>query len=150
VNLRDVVVAFLDEDGWPHGPGPDDGVIETAFQGEHGRWKCHVVVAEAVDQVRCYSIVPMPAGAAARVWQLREAVALANWDLPIGNFEVSADGTVVRCKTAIDVGGDELTPALLRHVGWGNVATMDRYLPAFEAVASGAASPADAVAAAEG
>jgi hypothetical protein len=148
VNVRDVVVAFLDQDGWPHVPGRDDDVLETAFQGEHGRWKCHVVIAGEVDQVRFYSVVPVADGAA-RVAELREAVARVNWDLPIGNFEVSADGTVLRCKTAIDVGGDRLTVELLRHVVWGNVATMDRYLPAFEAVASGSASPADAVAAVE-
>jgi hypothetical protein len=147
VTLHDVVVGFLESDGWPF-VVDEDGVIETAFQGEHGRWKCRVVLAPAVDQVRCYSSVRLADGAA-RVGELREAVARANWDLPIGNFEVSEDGSVVRCKTAIDVGGDELTPALLRHVLWGNVATMDRYLAAFEAVASGSASPADAVAAAE-
>lgn len=142
--LRAAVVDFLTTDGWPHTVA-DDGRIELAFQGEHGRWRCQAVARR--DQVRFFSVAPVDGSG--RLTEVREAVARINWDLPTGNFEVDAEGRTIRCKTSIDVGDDRLTPALLRHVVWGNVSLMDRYLPALQAVVEGTQSPADAVAAVE-
>jgi hypothetical protein len=141
--LLAAVRQFLTADGWPHTDDADG--IDAAFQGEHGRWKCRAVAAG--EQVRFFSIAPVDGSA--RVAEVRELVARINWDLPIGNFEVDADGRTIRCKTAIDVGGDRITPSLLRHVVWGNVSLMDRYLPAITAVVDGSMTPSEAVAAAE-
>lgn len=137
--LTDQVIAFLDHDEWPWEDGGSSGdatVLKTAFQGDNGRWVCAIVVREGEGQILFYSLLP-EATPEDRLPAMYEAVARANEDLMLGNFEVASDDGTLRFKTSIDVGGQDLTPDLMRPVVLANVITTDQHLPALTAVQQG-------------
>jgi hypothetical protein len=122
-----------------------DGSIVFTFDGQHGRWRCRLFADEELGQVAFYSILPelVPVNRRAAVVEL---VTRANVELVLGNFELDLDGGELRFKTSIDVQGDRLTPALLTHVVYANVLSMDRYLPGLARVLREGADPAEVVA----
>ena len=72
-----------------------------------------------------------------------------NYEAALGNFEMDVEDGEVRFRTSIEAREAPVSRQLLTPIVYENLATADRYLPAFEQVIEGSASPADAIAAAE-
>jgi hypothetical protein len=138
--LTPVVTSFLEQKGWSYAE-LDDGWLALRYDGQHGRFRCRVLVDEQRAQVVFYSLFPavVPSEAHRAVVDF---ITRANAGLVIGNFELDADRGELRYRTSIDVEGDRLTPALLTHVVHANVVTMDRYLPGLASVMEDGAPPA--------
>lgn len=146
--LLTILSGYLIEDGWPVEIDEDMGSVQTRYRGSNGEWTCFTVANEEQQQIIFYSIAPMQAPEARRT-DLAIFLTLANYGLPLGNFEMDWRDGEIRFKTGIDVEGDDLTPALLRHVVEANVINMDMYLPGIEKLLDGQMTPFEAIEAVE-
>lgn len=135
---------------WPLRTDEADGIIETAFKGEHGKWTCVARVLGGTGRLVFYSLGPMDA-APDMIGPLNELLTRANYGLFIGNFEVDLDNGSFRYKTSMQV-DDRTAPErpVLEGLVVANVLTMDRYLPAVQRLLYAGASVTDALAVVEG
>jgi hypothetical protein len=68
----------------------------------------------------------------------------------IGNFELDYNDGEIRYKTSLDVEETPLTDALVRHLVYANVLTMDKYFPGLMRVLYAGIDPAIAIEEVEG
>ena len=138
-----IVGEYFASEEWPVVEA-DDGILETAFQGDAGVWACRVHVFE--DDRRFVFVSAMtetvPDDKRAAVGEFCHR---ANFGLASGNFELDYDGGEVRFRTGVDADGAPLEVGHVRNAVVANVLTMDRYLPGIEQVIAGR-EPAEAVA----
>jgi len=127
----------------------DDEVIRAEVSAENGTWTVFAVGRESERRCTIYSQAPWNTPEEVRDL-MAETITRINFGLPLGNFEMDyADGEV-RFKTSIDVTGDRLSTELFDGILEPNLATMDSYLPALEAVRDGRMTPEAAVEMVEG
>ena len=143
-----IAEAAFEERGIEWQETTDDEVIRAEVLGENGSWAVFAVAREREGRCTVYAQAPWNTPEEQRA-EMAEAITRINFGLPLGNFEMDfADGEV-RFKTSLDIGEERLTTTLFEGLFEPNMATMDHYLPALEAVRDGRASPADAVRAVE-
>jgi hypothetical protein len=143
-SVREQMVRFFEEDGWPAAMVPGSGVLQLTFQGQHGTCVCYAQARDDSSQVAFYSLCPVKAPELRRA-MAGEFITRANYGLIIGNFELDLDDGEIRYKTSVDVEETELSPALMQPLVYTNVWTMDRYLPGLLAVIFGSATPRQAI-----
>lgn len=140
---------FFAEDEWPAVYDSDGECFVVRFKGTQAEWTCLAYPLEEDQQAVFYSIAPLHADEA-HLTTAAEYITRANFGLVLGNFELDYEDGEIRYKTSIDLEGAELSPALIRHIVHANIQAMDRYLPGLMLVLVDGASPAEAVARAEG
>jgi hypothetical protein len=143
-SVREQMVRFFEQDGWPAMTVPGSGALQITFQGQHGNWVCYAQARDDASQLAFYSVCPVNAPELRRVL-VSEFITRANYGLIIGNFELDLDDGEIRYKTSIDVEQAELSSDLIQPLVYANVWTMDRYLPGLMAVIYGSASPLQAI-----
>ena len=122
----------------------DDEVIRADVAGDNGAWAVFVVAREKDSRCTVYSQAPWETPEEQRN-AMAELLTRINFGLPLGNFEMDyADGEI-RFKTSIDLSGAALNGELFEDLYEPNIATMDVYLPALEAVRDGRMTPLAAV-----
>lgn len=122
----------------------DPPVLQTGFEGESEDWMCYAVALEGERQVLFYSVYPGAIPPDRRP-AAGEYISRVNFDLPIGNFEMSYDTGEVRVKTSLDVEDDRLSVSLVRNLVTANVVVMNRYLPGLLRVVQDDAAPGEAL-----
>jgi hypothetical protein len=142
--LFDILIRFFNEDDWDPSQIDQDPVLQMKFNGDNGHWICYAQAREEQEQFVFYSMCPVKVPETHRL-AMAEFLTRANYKLVIGNFEMDLKDGEIRFKTSIDIEGTELNDALIKGVVYINVLTMDRYLPGIMAVASGSASPVQAI-----
>jgi hypothetical protein len=142
--IFEIVAHFLKDDDWPFTQVGDEIALETAFQGQNGRWICYANAREEQQQFVFYSICPIFAPEDQRS-AIAHFLTLANYGMTIGNFELDYTDGEIRYKTSIDVEGDRLTPALIKRLVYTNVAMMDQYLPGIHAIINDRLTPEAAI-----
>jgi hypothetical protein len=140
----EAMVAFLNEQGWPHERMGDQRIVRSHFKGSQGEWICFAHYRPELDQYLFYSVAPLRAPAVLRP-AVAEYLTRANWGLILGNFELDYSDGEVRFKTSIQLNGIPLTAALLRPLIFGNVGAMDQYLPGLQAVMGLSQTPSEAI-----
>lgn len=143
--LFDRLIDFFNEEQWDPQVLDNRNILRMGFSGENGHWPCYAQAREPEQQIVLYSICPLRVPENRRP-AMAEFLTRANYGLVIGNFEMDYEDGEVRFKTSLDVEDAETTPALLRHIAYANVSSMDRYLPGILAVIACSRSPAEAVA----
>lgn len=143
-SVREQMVRFFEQDGWPAVSLPGSGALQINFQGQSGNWLCYAQARDDSSQFAFYSVCPVNAPEPRRA-MVTEFITRANYGLIIGNFELDLDDGEIRYKTSIDVEQTELSPALMQPLVYANVWTMDRYLPGLMAVIFGNAIPLQAI-----
>ena len=146
--LLDTLGAMLEEDGWKLLHIPGRAALGSVARGRNGSWSCLGVELEEQQRLLFYSTYPVAIPAERRA-AVTELITRLNYGTALGNFEMDLDDGEVRFRTSIEVREGPISRALLTPIVYENVATTDRYLPAFEHVVAGSASPIDAIAAAE-
>lgn len=136
---------FFEEDGWPYQVVKPQSTLQMQFQGENGQWSCFGFAKEQQEQFAFYSVCPVRPSEDKRL-ALAEFLTRANYGLALGNFELDFSDGEIRYKTSLDVEGDRLTSALIKHIVYSNVMMMDTYLPGIMLVIYGNATPEDAIA----
>ncbi len=148
--ILEAVVQFFEEDEWPfQPPEPGEDSLFLEFAGENSKWRCVALAKEEEEQLCFYSISPDKVPEEQRS-AIAELLTRANFGLSIGNFEFDFEDGEIRFKTSIDVEGDRLSQALIKHLVYTNVITMDKYVPGIAAVMYANISPEAAIAQIEG
>ena len=142
--LLSQIIHFFTEDDWSFTKLQGEPVLRTAFQGENGKWVCYARAREEQQQFVFYSICPIDIPKYKR-FAISEFLTRANYGMTIGNFELDFTDGEVRYKTSIDVEGDRLSHALIKHLVYINVTMMDEYLPGIIAVIEDDVLPNDAI-----
>jgi hypothetical protein len=131
--MMTVVFQYFAEEDWPAEKLEGDDLVRAAFEGENGQWACFVQVDESESYCLFYSVAPLEVPVAKRP-AMAEFIARANYNIPIGGFELDFDDGEVRFKTSIDVTDDRLSVSLFRSLAINNLAMMDQFLPSLKAV----------------
>ena len=147
--LFEAAINFFKADEWPFTQVEGRPVLRLGFEGDNGRWFCYADAREKQNLFLFYSVCPVNTPAEMRP-AMAEFLTRANFDLPIGNFEMDFEDGEIRYKTSIDAEDDLLSDALIRNLVYANIYTMDRYLPGIMNVLNGDASPPEAIAQIEG
>lgn len=142
--LLDKLTEFFTEEEWEFQALANRGILRMGFSGENGHWPCYAQARETQQQIVVYSICPLRVPEELRP-AMAEFITRANYGLVVGNFEMDYEDGELRYKTSLDVEDTEATMELIRHIVYGNVTTLDRYLPGILAVLGGAKSPEAAV-----
>lgn len=123
VPISQIVTRYLQVNGIEY-EETSEGVLRLNYRGQNGEWICLIKLDEASQQCAVYSILP---NSIPEIGRKACAVMLAytNYDLEIGNFEIDLEDGELRYRTAIDVTGDRLSPALFENLLATNVNTMD-------------------------
>ena len=147
VPLIDIVVAAVEANGWSY-TRPSAAAIVFPITGDHAAYDGLVVTGESIQIVTVYCSIGarIPLG---RRGAVAEAIARANFGLPVGGFELDFSDGELRYKVGIDVGGSALTPEMARDMIGLSVYMCDRYHDALMRVAYGAEEPAAAIEQAE-
>lgn len=145
--LLDTLAAMLEEQGWTLVRLPDQCAVGTMVQGRNGSWPCLAVEPADAERIIFYSTYSATVPRERRS-VVCELINRLNYAAALGNFEMDCDDGEVRFRTSLEVGEGLVTQELLTPIVYENLATADRYLPAFERVISASASPAEAIAAA--
>lgn len=148
MTLLQQVRQFLAQDEWEMEEF-EPGMLGTRFEGENGEWNFVLGAddgdAEQPASLHIFSVYPdtVPEH---RMGLMAEFIARANYDLPLGHFELDfADGEL-RYKTGILLdSGEQLSQSVLTNLIYGNLVAMDRHYTALGAVILGVA-PAKAMA----
>lgn len=146
--IYDAMRDWFDDAEWRVEEHPEQGIIATAVEGEHGSWRCFARANEESELFVFYAVAEVGAPEDRRQ-AVAEFLTRANYGLLIGNFELDVDDGEVRYKSSVDLEGSPIVAPLIRQCVHSCLMTADRYLPGLRAVAEGGAEPAEAVAAVE-
>ncbi|MEG4805813.1 YbjN domain-containing protein [Microcoleus sp. ARI1-B5] len=144
-NMLEEIIIFFTKDDWSFTKLQGESVLQTAFQGQNGKWNCYAKAREEENQFVFYSICPVNAPENKRL-AIAEFITRANYGTIIGNFEFDYTDGEIRYKTSIDVEGFNLTFSLIKQLVYTNVTMMDEYLPGIVSVIEGDVAPKDAIA----
>jgi hypothetical protein len=142
--MKQVVEQVLSDHDIEYDAQPERSAYRFPVEGEDDSWVCLVVADEDRDTCLVYSVFQDDTPEERRP-AMAEFITRANYGLPLGNFEMDYDDGEVRFKTSIDVEGDRLSPALFRQLLRANWSIMEQYYPGVASVASGEATPQEAV-----
>jgi len=147
--IYDAVEAFLTQDGWPVRKLEGQMVAMTSFKGKQGEFNCFVQAREAQEHLVVYSVLPVLVPEERRD-EIAGFITRANYDLPIGNFEMDYGDGEVRYKTSVDLEDVEEFGLLMRNLIYANVLSMDKYFPGLMRVIYGGESAAESIRSVEG
>jgi len=148
MTLYQRMVAFFQEDGWPITELADQGALTTTYGASSGTFPAVARADERLQTVAFTTLFGQLVHPEARV-AVMEAVARANFGLPLGCFTFDTDTGEIRFRTSVDVEGVEVSTAMVRNLVYTNCLAMEAYAPAFSALLAGGISPEAAIAAVE-
>ncbi len=147
--ILDAAERFLQGDDWPISPVETKLVVKTGFEGKNGQFTCYAQERSEQEQFVFYSVFPVRTPAD-RMSEIAEFLTRANYGMIIGNFELDYSDGEIRYKTSLDVEDAELSDALVRHMIYANVLTMDKYFPGLMRVLYAGIAPLNAIEEVEG
>ncbi len=142
--ILEAVKIFLEEDKWPYNQLNGKTVYRTAFEGDNGSITCYIQEREEQQQLVIYSLFPVRVPDAL-LPQIAEFTTRVNYGMVIGNFELDYTDGEVRYKTSVDTEDSEIQQAVIRHLIYANVLTMDRYFSGLMRVIYAGVSALDAI-----
>ncbi len=142
--ILEALEAWFTADEWKYDVMPERNTLRTGFSGDAGNWTCYAQAREPQEQFVFYSVAPTKVPEERR-HQVAEAITRANYGMIIGNFELDFSDGEIRYKTSVDFENAEIDSAIIRHLVYANVLTMDKYLKAFLGISFGNLSPVDAI-----
>lgn len=136
MTLLEAAEAFFKKEQWAYDKAKDSAVLRLGFDGKNGRWRCFLEVKEAVSHLVFFSLLEPEVPVAKRA-EIAELFQRINCRLNVGNFELNLDDGIGRFRSGVDVEGVTDVQQVVRNLALLNVATMDKYLPAMDAVMRG-------------
>lgn len=147
--ILEVIERFLIEDDWPYNLLEGRSVYKTGFEGKNGQFTCYAQEREEQQQIVFYSVFPVRVPGE-RMADVAEFIIRANYGMIIGNFEMDYNDGEIRYKTSVDVEDVTVEDALVRHLIYANVLTMDKYFPGLMRVLYAGIDPVSAIEEVEG
>ena len=143
--LLPVICAALDERVMPYEVEEEHSCVRLEIRGREATYSSLLLANEEKGLVSCYVRLPSWVPEASRT-AMCEALARANYALPVGNFEMDVNDGELRYKSGMDVEGGELVPRMVHNLFIAAVAMCNQYHPAFMRVIYGGATPEEAIA----
>lgn len=112
-------------------------ILRLEDEGDNGSWVLWVETLEDEGVVRVFSSWPHEVPPERRQ-AVMELVTRANPGLTVGSLDLDLDRGQVSLRTALDLGGEPLTPGLLEGLVRTNVTAFDDFLPRLQATIDGA------------
>jgi len=147
--ILEIIEKFLKEDDWPYSLVEGRAVYKTGFEGKNGQFTCYAQERVEQQQIVFYAIFPVRAPEN-RMADVAEFIVRANYGMIIGNFEMDYSDGEIRYKTSVDVEDVTVEDALVRHLIYANVMTMDKYFPGLMRVLYAGIDPVIAIEEVEG
>jgi hypothetical protein len=138
VTLLDSAIQFLNDGGWRFTHNEDDNWASLFYTGESGSWLAWFQDRGA--SLVAYAVCPVKAPAD-RWPAISELIGRANYGLGVGNFEMSFEDGTIRYKNGIYAGDEQVSVAMVRHLFYMAVSTMDDHFPAIMAAIYGDTPP---------
>ena len=139
----DVLIDFMTRDGWVYREIEHRRVVALGVEGKNGRFDGYTIVTEEERQIAVYSVSPVKVPDYKR-YNMATFITLLNYGTVVGNFEMNFQDGELRYKTSLDAEDAALNPALIKHLIYTSVTTMDDYLPGILSVIYGNISPEEA------
>lgn len=140
---------FLKEDGWHPHQLEGKYAYRTLLTGDYGELRCEARVRIEHEQLAFYIFLGMNVPAERRL-AVAEFLTLANYGLPLGNFEMDMDDGEVRMKNSLSFAGELLTDSMIRNILYPATSVATKYFPGILKVAFGTANPSDIIQEIEG
>lgn len=142
--IYEAITTYLKADGWPIHEIKGQTAYSMKCQGKNGEWTCVAQAYEDNRQFVFYSSCPMRA-TSERYAAIAELLTRINYTMLSGNFEMNYLNGDIRYRTSVEMPGHELGAFVIARVIYGNVESMDLYLPAILAVIENGSTPLDAI-----
>lgn len=144
----DCLVRYFESEQVEFDKDAENDTLSFVMEGTNGDLLCSTTVdgpaGAVVVESKAPVIVPFD-----KVAAVMEFVVRANWQRPVGSFELDLDSREVRYRSSIPFRGIELTDQTFREAIGYNLAAMDIYLPGLLDVINGKSTPAAAITKAE-
>ena len=144
-NSFQTVTGYFKRNGWSFQVDPSHPVLNAAFRGKHGNFRCVVVVEEADDLVQVISFVPVVVPPH-KLSVGSELCTRLSHGMKMGRFELHHATGELRFHTSSAYAKGELNEEVLQRVLGVNLVMVDMHFPAFITVIYGNDSPAEATA----
>lgn len=150
--IYDQMMEFFQQDEWRVSPIEDTTIVTTTVSGQNGSWPCVGQVDEDFGVFIFYSAYPETIPTE-KLEDMATFITYANYEMLVGNFELSFDDGELRYKTSLNLREipeaaltfDNLLVKLIDRQVYTNVQTMDRYFPGIEAILNEDVSPEQAI-----
>lgn len=142
------LIKFFSDRQVPFSEWRDRNLIQLEAAGDDATWLCFAEAQEETHRCALYSRFPESAPEATRT-AVAYFLTRANYNLPLGCFELDLEDGEVRFRTTIDVTGDRLSPALIDNLLTANWSIMNKYFMGIQAVMRGEKTPEGAISAIE-
>lgn len=141
-DLLATVLAFLDDQQWATEVS-ESGIVHTRYDGDSIDIDCFIQPLEDEAQLIVTCVVGV--GEPDRLRDLAELASRVNFLLRVGSFEVDFDDGELRNRVGIPLPQSGADVDLVGTAIYHGVLATDRYAPAFLAVATGSATPEEAI-----
>lgn len=132
-NLFQQTKELLESKDWPLVTLKDGQSLQSLFSAGTYQYNCYIHIHEDTGLIVFYSMYPKKISTEV-IPKLVELMALFNWNISWGNFDINPNHGGIRFKTTLRVTPAQLNGDLIDSLALGNVTTLFRYFPAIEAV----------------
>jgi len=144
-HLYDRMIRFFEnEGGWVYKPFADVQALRLPFKGDSAAWACIAQTQEENRLFLFYSICPKKVTPENHL-AVTEFITRANYDMPIGNFEMDWTEGEVRFKTSVGLGPLDWSDELIRVAVYTNLFSMNQYIAPLFQVMAGRLLPQEAI-----
>lgn len=147
--LFDSVIAHFEQHGLNYDRVEGELKLHVGFNTSAGPVHCLVDVEPEMGVVRFYAYVPVQVSAERR-GEMASFIAMANYGIKVGNFELDMRDGELRYKTSICMRDFPMEPDLMEPLVGFALTTVSQYMPGIEAVAHKDTDAAQAIALVEG
>lgn len=133
------VLDYVTRRGIRYEPVTEEAVT-FVVRGKNGAFNALIQVRSEDEQIMVYSVSPVKAPAERRP-EMALFLALANYGIFIGNFELDMNDGEVRYKASHDLAKQPFADDILANLIKISVGAYDQYAPGIKAVAEGLSAP---------
>ena len=146
--IFNVVISFLQANNLQFAKAQDVTILWFRVKGSNGEWTCYSYSKELERQLVLYSVFPYKVKPY-KLAAVAEFIARVNYDMMLGNFELSFDTGEVRYKTSVDLGIHIFEHTMLQSLMEANFACMDTYFEGLMKIIYSNISPQEVIKAIE-
>lgn len=144
-SLKEVVIRFLEAEGWHYQVVESGRVVRAGVRGERGTWTCYLRIDAERRTVVCHLLMDLNIPPESRPAVL-EYLTRVNYNLPVGSFDMDVDSGEIRFKTGLETPAGELSVGMVRALALTGLHATERYFPGVLAVVHSGLRPDAALA----
>ena len=132
-SLLDKIKAYLDKEEWSYDFIEENNILRVPYSGDNGQWIAILRHFEDRGLIGCYSLMPFNVPTERRQ-VAAEMLAMMNYDMVMGCFELDIGDGEVRFRTTLPIDGDQVSDKLLEKLIFVNLTVTDHFFPALTSI----------------